>query len=359
LRPAATKSDAQKQIFLCRFPVSDPVGFPRMNNQERLSLVGLLKRTTVRAHRSAQYGNAAMRNLVTNDPWGHAVRTPDPGRFARAADTAKPTPSGNGSSAFAGADTPTRVAAVARSFEAHSMSETAKIPRRALHDELAELIRAMIIGGELRPGQRINEQALCARFLVSRTPLREALKVLSAERLVRLLPNRGAEVACITHPEADDLLLILGVLNTLAAELACARIDEREIAEIRAKYQAMVEDFHSGEKRSYLELDRAIHTAIFKASGNAALIDLHHLLETRLGSALSLVHTPPMCWHEAVEDHRRMIEALEDRDAAAFARLMREHTRHQAEVIHQALQALERKLGMGPRPVSGPSAAAD
>jgi len=56
----------------------------------------------------------------------------------------------------------------------------------------------MIIGGELSPGQRINEQALCARFLVSRTPLREALKVLSAERLVRLLPNRGAVVACIT-----------------------------------------------------------------------------------------------------------------------------------------------------------------
>jgi len=298
-----------------------------------------------------------MRNFVTNDPWRHAVRTPDPGTFGRAADAAKPTPSSNGSSASAGADARTRVAAVAPSFEAHSMSETAKIYRRALHDELAELIRAMIIGGELRPGQRINEQALCARFLVSRTPLREALKVLSAERLVRLLPNRGAEVACITHAEADDLLLILGVLHTLAAELACARMNEHEIADIRTKYQAMVEDFHSGEPLSYLALDRAIHTAIFKAARNAALIDLHHLLETRLGSVLSLVQTPPPRWCEAVEDHRRMIEALEDRDAAAFARLAREHTRHQAEVVHQALQTLERKPG--PRPVREPSVAAD
>ena len=239
------------------------------------------------------------------------------------------------------------------------MSETAKIYRRALHDELAELMRAMIIGGELRPGQRINEQALCARFLVSRTPLREALKVLSAERLVRLLPNRGAEVACVTHAEADDLLLILGVLNTLAAELACARMAEHEVAEIRAKYQAMVEDFHRGEAASYLELDRAIHTAISKAAANTALIDLQHLLETRLGSVLSRVHTPPPRWGEAVEDHRRMIEALEDRDAAAFARLAREHTRHQAELVHQALQALERKLGVGPRAVSEASASAD
>ena len=69
--------------------------------------------------------------------------------------------------------------------------------------------------------------------------------------------------------------------------------------------------------------------------------------------------TGPPRWREAVEDHRRMIEALEDRDAAAFARLAREHTRHQAEVVHQALQAWERKLGAGPRPVNAPAAAAD
>jgi DNA-binding GntR family transcriptional regulator len=297
-----------------------------------------------------------MRNLVPNDPWRHAVRTPDPGRFARGADTARPTPSSNASSAFTGVDARTRVAAVAPSFEANAMSETAKISRRALHDELAELIRAMIIGGELKPGQRINEQALCARFLVSRTPLREALKVLSAERLVRLLPNRGAEVACITHAEADELLLILAALNTLAAELACARMNEHDVAEIRTKYQAMVEDFHRDEKASYLDLDRAIHAAIFRAAGNTALIDLRRLLEIRLGSVLSLVHTPPPRWGEAVEDHRRMIEALEDRDAVAFARLAREHTRHQVEVVHQALQAWERKLGLG---VSDPSAPSD
>ena len=93
----------------------------------------------------------------------------------------------------------------------------------------------------------------------------------------------------------------------------------------------MAEDFHSGEPLSYLALDRAIHTAIFKAAGNAALIDLHHLLETRLGSVLSLVQSPPPRWREAVEDHRRMIEALEECDAAAFARLAREHTRHQVQ----------------------------
>jgi DNA-binding GntR family transcriptional regulator len=176
---------------------------------------------------------------------------------------------------------------------------------------------------------------------------------------VRLLPNRGAVVACITHAEADDLMLILGVLMTLAAELACARMSEREVAEIRANYQSMIDDLQRGEKSSYLELDRAIHSAIFKAAGNTALADIHHLLETRLGSVLSVVDTPPPRWHEAVEDHRRMVEALEARDAAAFARIAREHTRHQAEVVRQALQALDRKSPTKPRVMSAPSVSAE
>jgi DNA-binding GntR family transcriptional regulator len=166
-------------------------------------------------------------------------------------------------------------------------------------------------------------------------------------------------VACITHAEADDLMLILGVLMTLAAELACARMSEPEVAEIRANYQSMVEDFQRGEKSSYLELDRAIHAAIFKAAGNAALADVHQLLETRLGSVLSVADTPPPRWREAVEDYRRMVEALEARDAAAFARIAREHTRHQAEVVRQALQVLDRKPPARPRAISAPSVSAE
>jgi DNA-binding GntR family transcriptional regulator len=81
------------------------------------------------------------------------------------------------------------------------MLDNPEILRKTLHDELAGLIRVMILDGELTPGQRIPEQALCVRFGVSRTPLREALKVLSVEKLVRLLPNRGAMVVRITRAD--------------------------------------------------------------------------------------------------------------------------------------------------------------
>ena len=79
----------------------------------------------------------------------------------------------------------------------------------------------MIAQRQLRPGARVPEQALCARFGVSRTPLREALKVLSAEGLVRLLPNRGAVVERLTRKEVDEMIMMLGVFEGLAADLAC------------------------------------------------------------------------------------------------------------------------------------------
>src|SRR5215467_2278094 len=114
-------------------------------------------------------------------------------------------------------------------------------PRRVLHDEIASAIRTMIAHGKLCPGARVPEQALCARFGVSRTPLREALKVLSAEGLVRLLPNRGAVVERPTRREVEEMISILGVLEALAGELACARIDDCSIAHIQAMHERMVE----------------------------------------------------------------------------------------------------------------------
>src|SRR5215470_9285335 len=116
------------------------------------------------------------------------------------------------------------------------MSIHPAIHRRTLHDELVALLRNMIIEGELRPGSRISESRLCTRFGVSRTPLREALKVLSVEGLVRLLPNKGASVVRVTHKQVEETLAILGVLEALAGELACARIDNEGFGRIKSTH---------------------------------------------------------------------------------------------------------------------------
>ena len=101
-----------------------------------------------------------------------------------------------------------------------SMSDTAIIPRRSLHGELAAQLRDMLMRGELKAGDKISEQALCIRFGVSRTPLREALKVLANEGLLILSPNRGASVARVSPQEVDELFPIMGSMEALAGETA-------------------------------------------------------------------------------------------------------------------------------------------
>jgi DNA-binding GntR family transcriptional regulator len=218
-------------------------------------------------------------------------------------------------------------------------------PRRILHHEIAAAIRTMVARGELRPGTRVPEQALCARFGVSRTPLREALKVLSAEGLVRLLPNRGAVVERLTRKEVEEMISILGVLEALAAELACSRIEDDKIAHIGAMHERMVEHFRRGEAEPYTELNHAIHAAIFQAADNGALTALHALVRTRLFVLLGIAQKPPPRWDEAVADHERMMKALKARDATTLALLAREHLRHKADIANEALDKLQQRTG--------------
>jgi DNA-binding GntR family transcriptional regulator len=221
------------------------------------------------------------------------------------------------------------------------MSVHPPILRRTLHDELVMLVRNMIIGGELRPGSRIAESRLCDHFGVSRTPLREALKVLSAEGLVQLLPNKGATVARVTRKETEEIIPVLGAMEALAGELACASIDNDEIVRLRNIHTQMVEHYRFGDKDSYGELNRAIHDAIITAASNKTLSETYNMLQTRLRSLFFVTPKAPPQWADAVEDHQEMMTALEARDGVRFAAIARRHIRHKADVMRIALDALE------------------
>jgi len=196
------------------------------------------------------------------------------------------------------------------------------ISRRGLHDKIVALLRDMIVDGELRPGERIPEQALCQRFGVSRTPLREALKVISAEGLVRLLPNRGATVVCLTRKEAEELIPLIGALEAFAAELATARVGEDEVAHIQSLYERMRENCSRGEAAACFDLKRAIHVAIVEAAGNETLIVLHHTLLTRLRLTLTAPGLPP--GEDVLSGFEQMMEALRARDGSRLAQMLRQ-----------------------------------
>ena len=217
------------------------------------------------------------------------------------------------------------------------LAETALITRRSLHGELVDLLHDMILEQELLPGDKINEQQLCTRFGVSRTPLREALKVLAAEGLVILAPNRGASVARITRQEVDELFPIMGALEALAGELACAHIDGAAVARIRGMHDRMMRHYETGEAAPYLKLNRAIHEAIFAAAGNGMLSQLYQTLMARTHAVRFTAKKSPARWREAVEDHVRIMEALEARDGPGLAAVMKVHLRHKAAMVHESL----------------------
>src|SRR5690606_28274679 len=114
----------------------------------------------------------------------------------------------------------------------NSLVQSLEIDRRPLHEEVAERLRAMITEGALAPGARLNERVLCERLRVSRTPLREAFKVLASERLVELSPNRGASVVALSRSDVEQLFELMGALEGLAGQLAAERRTEAELAEI-------------------------------------------------------------------------------------------------------------------------------
>ncbi|MBT3307663.1 MAG: GntR family transcriptional regulator, partial [Alphaproteobacteria bacterium] len=96
--------------------------------------------------------------------------------------------------------------------------------RASLHDGVVDAVRTMIFDGELIGGQRVPEKLICETLSISRTPLREALKVLASEGLLVLLPNRGARISRLTTADVDDMFPVMGALEALAGELACEKI---------------------------------------------------------------------------------------------------------------------------------------
>lgn len=222
-----------------------------------------------------------------------------------------------------------------------ALSETTIIPRRSLHDELATQLRDLLMRGELKAGDKISEQALCQRFGVSRTPLREALKVLANEGLIILLPNRGASVARISPEEIDELFPIMGAMEALAGETACARITDAGIAGIEAMHEEMLGHYRERNAAGYLQVNRKIHEAIFEAAGNRELTQFYQTLMVRIHAVRFVAQKSPERWREAVEDHERMIAALKARDGERLGAVLKEHLRHKAAMVHESLELLD------------------
>jgi len=213
------------------------------------------------------------------------------------------------------------------------MPPPSKLTRAILHDSVVAHLRRCIVEGALAPGQKLNERELCEVIGVSRTPLREALKVLSAEGLVELSQNRGASVATMSEDEIGDAFELLGGLEAFAGELACERITAAELAEIRALHGGMLACRARNDLAGYYDRNQQIHDRINAAARNGELSQAYAAVNRRLQALRFRSNQQAPKWDSAIHDHHEMLLALEARDGGRLARILRDHLRSKRDAV--------------------------
>lgn len=205
------------------------------------------------------------------------------------------------------------------------MTMVEPIARGTLHDLLADRLRDLIVKGDLEPGAKVSEQALCERFSVSRTPLREALRSLAAEGLVVLTPRRGASIAEVTRKDLDEAFPILGALEALAGELACRNISDAEIARIRRLQEVLTAQHRHGDLQGYSATNAEIHQRILAAASNPTLARMLKSLDGRVRRARYMANLSGARWAAAVAEHEEILSALAARDGARLGAVLKRH----------------------------------
>lgn len=196
---------------------------------------------------------------------------------------------------------------------------------RSLHETVTARLRDLIVEGHLPEGSRIIEKQLCEKLGISRTPLREAFKVLAVEGLIEIQPNRGAIVRRIETREARDMLTVISRMEALAGELACANATDAEIAGVRVLHDRMMELFAKRERMLYFGVNQSIHLEIVRIARNDVLRAMHAQLHARMKRIRFRGNDIPGNWAAAVADHERIIAALEARDGKLLGALLQKH----------------------------------
>jgi DNA-binding GntR family transcriptional regulator len=197
---------------------------------------------------------------------------------------------------------------------------------RALYEEVAERLREMIFTRRLAPGDWIDELALASSWGISRTPLREALKVLAAEGLVTMRLRRGAYVTEMSRQDVMQVYHLLGLLESDAAAEVAAAADDAALQQLQRLHKAL--EKLQRQREAFFAANEAFHLALLEAAGNRwrlqIVADLRKVM--KLNRHHSLLRSGRIA--ESLSEHRALMQALLGGDAAAAARVMQEHFRN-------------------------------
>lgn len=198
-------------------------------------------------------------------------------------------------------------------------------------------LRDAIVTGRIKPGDRIVERHLCAELNVSRTPVREALKLLELDGLVAISRNRGAEVTAFTPDEATRLFDVIAVLEGLAARRTAERADAGTLGRLEELHARMVFHYNRSQIDPYFEINSAVHDLVVSACGNPELAATHARLMLRARRGRYMAIMSPDRWRQSVGEHEALMAALRARDPDAAAAAWTAHLAHTGETLARVL----------------------
>ena len=220
-----------------------------------------------------------------------------------------------------------------------SQPDMLEVPRKSLHEEVAERLRQLITEGQLLPGERLNERVLCERLNVSRTPMREAMKVLATEKLIELSPNKGASVIQLTPKDIQQLFEVMAALEGLSGEVAARNHAQSDADEIRALHFEMMGAHARRDLPNYYRLNRAVHEAINCSAGNQVLTETYQSVNTRIQHLRFKSNFNTDKWNAAMKEHEHILQAFLRRDGQLLKALLEAHLRNKRDAVLETLQA--------------------
>lgn len=193
---------------------------------------------------------------------------------------------------------------------------------RTREEFVADRLREAILRGDLEPGQRLDENALAQVWGVSRTPVRSAIRVLAAESLVELHPHRGAVVSELSRDELEEVYLIRGILEGMAARLAAPKIDEERIAVLQA---ILVEMENTPDPDEWMALNNRFHYTIYQAANRPRMLSIIEYVRNISTPYIRQFIGAPDHMESSRMDHHRILDACADGDGERAEAEIRKH----------------------------------
>ena len=200
------------------------------------------------------------------------------------------------------------------------------LEQRNLSDDVAKLIRKMILNGTFKPGERLNQAQLAEDMNISRGPIREALKLLENEGLIKHETNKGTSVTTLSTKDAYEIYSLRGLLESEAARLAAANITDKDFARLDELLEEFEDAFLAKDLEQEASCDIKFHGMIVQLSNHQRLIRMHQQLDTQVGAMfLTVANKLPLRASMVIENHQILMDTLRTKDFDKIKRAFSEH----------------------------------